>query len=1157
MSNILSYNRRTTGEGWIPLSGQYNADEIEMIADPSGGLSRTPRTAIPSPFAQMDLVKNAFQRLSTHSDLYGEAMDEKLVSDALDVAQLFFNMNDLRSLLHVVEWHRDTEIAKLKASPSHLLLGETLEMFLKQDSEAFNFDKMDRLYFLIQGNTVIGGTSPVTLFMAAPDAGKKPCNIPVEDNVMIFSCLRPLYVREERFIIYMYALFIAHPELKRLCKEVNAYLIRSFALLRDSTKNIILKSLGNPEAMDLDASARARNFISENYDLLEEGVQALGIRFASVRQRDIRKDIEASDFMMRPMKDVHNEPIPLVLQNHLNAPKDNPYQYITAHWDDSIHITPDCYLRSPEKRQLPATSYTYPWLGEADFFQSSIIRLGYVINRDAFFDGHRKTMGNDLEERDFLLPLKPLFFKYFDASYLWGTICGLPCFELRHTVTGGAETVKAILRVPVKKKDGFITLSHSYATAPTTQGTFHKQTETGQIVSLPFSISIFPFVQSPSLKTHYVQLVDRALGEYASCSLSLSFYANESAAPLESTRRERSKKEVKHVESSYYRLTESFDYIKVTMSDTLGTQDAEGFLCPLWPGHIAGNEVYTFAVDFGTTNTHIECTRGKATPEPLRVLPASHERLLATLYNGDNPYYDVIIKQEFIPKAIGEDYGFPQRSVISESDHLNADQTDEIVALCDANIPFIYEKESIGYRNRIIADLKWSVDMATSKRIHAYLTELTMLMRTKVLLENGDTRGTRIVWFYPLSMKVGRVRKMEEMWKKTFSEVFGVSPDENNLIQMPESVAPYYYYKCSSQFRGAAANVVCIDIGGGSCDAAIFEPNNDMPTILTSFRFAANVLFGDGFSDIPRGDTNPMLRKYVKYFKQIFDSDDDKYGELNGILDDITETRKSEDINAFLFSIEENKNTRGNDVFSYNKRLNEDELRKIIFIYFYAAIIYYVIRMMRHRKMDKPKSLMFSGTGSKVLDIIGTRADLETISQKIIERVYGQQFEESDFSIVMERKEPKQITCKGALLQVRDTDGCKSVHCLNRRMVDYENPLKYSYSMTGKGEVTYGDMKTQETIDEILKEVRDFNTLFIRLCEDIHVCDVFLVERKAFESFKVLVNKNLDHHFITGWKFFNKNQTEREDTDTVEDAVFFYPIIGCIRDNLIEEIKEE
>ena len=133
MSKILSYNNKTTGEGWIPLTSQYNADEIDMIDDPNGGLSQQPRTAIPSPFAQMDLVKNAFKRLSMRPSLRGEAMDENLVANALDVAQLFFNYSELRNVLRIVEWNRDTQLEMLKNSPQHKLLGETVEMFLEQD----------------------------------------------------------------------------------------------------------------------------------------------------------------------------------------------------------------------------------------------------------------------------------------------------------------------------------------------------------------------------------------------------------------------------------------------------------------------------------------------------------------------------------------------------------------------------------------------------------------------------------------------------------------------------------------------------------------------------------------------------------------------------------------------------------------------------------------------------------------------------------------------------------------------------------------------------------------------------------------------------------------------------------------------------------------
>ncbi|NAW49753.1 hypothetical protein FGF92_24285, partial [Salmonella sp. gx-f5] len=83
-------------------------------------------------------VKNAFQRLAMHNNLQGELMDEKLVAGALDIAQLFFNLEELGTKLHIIKWNKTAETARLKENPQHRLLGETIEMFLEQDKEAFN-----------------------------------------------------------------------------------------------------------------------------------------------------------------------------------------------------------------------------------------------------------------------------------------------------------------------------------------------------------------------------------------------------------------------------------------------------------------------------------------------------------------------------------------------------------------------------------------------------------------------------------------------------------------------------------------------------------------------------------------------------------------------------------------------------------------------------------------------------------------------------------------------------------------------------------------------------------------------------------------------------------------------------------------------------------
>ena len=235
-------------------------------------------------------------------------------------------------------------------------------------------------------------------------------------------------------------------------------------------------------------------------------------------------------------------------------------------------------------------------------------------------------------------------------------------------------------------------------------------------------------------------------------------------------------------------------------------------------------------------------------------------------------------------------------------------------------------------------------------------------------------------------------------------------------------------------------------------------------------------------------------------------------------------------------------------------RLNEDEQRKIIFIYFYVALIYYVARMMKHRQIDKPRSIMFSGTGSKILDIVGSNRDLDQLTQTVFERVYGETYDTDGLSVIMEKREPKQITCRGALMQVRDHAGCEQVSELNRLMDNFDSSLKYNYSMIDKECLTYADMEDGDIRSRIVGEVRAFNDFFVQLCDDIRVVDRFLVDNRSLQQFREYVNKDLEHHLLHGWNFVNKNQEDRNATDTIEDTVFFYPIIGSIRDNLIEHL---
>jgi hypothetical protein len=275
-------------------------------------------------------------------------------------------------------------------------------------------------------------------------------------------------------------------------------------------------------------------------------------------------------------------------------------------------------------------------------------------------------------------------------------------------------------------------------------------------------------------------------------------------------------------------------------------------------------------------------------------------------------------------------------------------------------------------------------------------------------------------------------------------------------------------------------------------------------------------------------------------------------------MDDITAKRKSEDINAFLFSVENNKVAKNNPVLSYNELLSNDSSLKLLFIYFYSTIIYYVANLMKKNGLQKPRNVMFSGTGSKVLDIVGSQEELNMLTKKIIELIYEEKYDAGAFSVIKEKNYPKQITCQGGLYQVADSKGMMQLATVNEKLADYDNNIVTNFTLINQEGITYADMKDEtlrkEIVTGIVEEVRRYNEFFSKLCDDMHVTDLFLVDMKSINAFRELVNQDLEHHFVQGWESTQKNQDEKNDNEKVADILFFYPIVGSMRYNLIEKM---
>lgn len=1148
MSNILSYNNKTTktaGEDWIPVE-PYADDDIRAIKDPNGGLSRNPRTAIPSPFAQLDLVKNAFEHLTTGMQgMQGIVSERIMVSNALDVAQLFFEFENHRDYLHIVRWNRDDEIARLKSEPQHRLYGQTLELFLQSD-RVYNFQFMHDCYIIMLHNQVVGATSPTSLTMAAPDACEMP-SVCVEPNVHLFGQLRDLWQRDDEFVFYLFLLFNAYTTLRHSLSGVYAYMTRNLPLIEQFKPALfsrITAVLPNPTALQADREEAVRLVLDQQFAPFagEQAVSVLSAPLYHKKVTDIRSMAAASNFVIAPTREQPaGEPLPLVLRNNFNGQIGN-YIYVNKQWESTTAVFTEGLPLS--ERKLPATSIQYPFLTVDDFLSESIIRLDAPIDDAHFFDAHLQR-GSFIAQHSYLLPLRPDFFRYFTAADLKGSVDGRNFIDMTE---GGDGTVTVTLRIPIKKRH--IELSRRYV--PTDDPAWHFDEHVGMgrvIQGAQLSMAVFPFVRTGNHDSYKVQLftyINHGAGQ-------LRFVRDDdgTAQPAVQGKVRTPRSTDVPYSTTYYDVQGTWDYCEASITTPLGA--FTGIIVPLWKPYVASAKELIFAVDFGTTNSHVEWAERGQESRPLTFADGSEQVLVASLLRkGSLLLSEQLQRIEFLPRDIDDVYGFPLRSALASNKNGDGGTT----LFADVNIPFLYERQYFdGYD--VTTDLKWRGNNVLSKE---FLRELAMLIRAKALLENADPGKVRLIYFYPVSMGGGDRSKLADAWQDLYQTYLGGDPDAN-LHVYPESVAPAFYYKGADV---AGSSYVSVDIGGGTTDTVVYQPTPDsqrtLPVAISSFRFAGNAIFGDAFTPND-ADNNPLLKHYTEYFRRLVDRNQD-VAYLNSILSGILERKRSEDVNAFLFSIENVEQLRNLpkmdlSIYSYNTLLRNDDQRKLVFMYFYSALIYYIASSMKHRGYVKPKQIYFSGTGSKILNIVGSKEQVGELTQTILERVFGEQYTEQ-FSIKIESEFPKQITCRGGVrlenqrLQSNASPEMQQLIQLMRpRSV---NAMKYCYSMVPEEQLTLGQLAQPALRDEIVQQVRQFNQFFISLCDGV-TRDEFGIDSKVFNIFRQVVDDNVPNYLLAGIQSYLQGRYEQD--AVIEDVPFFYPIIGVIRYNLLKNLCNE
>jgi predicted RNA-binding protein Jag len=1122
---------------WEDRGDAYGPSVIEKISNPDGDISIREPTSIPSPFARIDLFRTAFKYVVDQNNLDENTIYHKLISDCFDVGEMFFKIDSLGNRAEIKTWDKNTDLDELKNSLNvrHKLYGETLDLFLKQDEEAYNFGSLNKMFFIIYDYKIIGGTSPSTLFFTSAN-DLSWTKIKFGNDTLFDADLKPLYKRDPEYQKYIYHFFKVNG-LSSKMRELYAYLEKNLVMLQNTNKELYndIKQLERKTAEDLKLE------LDSSYEAIDTGtpgdnLEILGCWLKKKKIKDRAKVIhENSDFTIKSSK-YKGEYTPLVLQNSYALKL--IYTDRSVYWQSNTPVKYFDEETNINKRILPGQLDKYPYLTVSDFLQPQIIRLVYPVNKDKYWDGNiRFENGN--KTKHFLLPITSKFFEFFDTKDLLEKTMtdGKPMFEM----VVYANSVVVYLRIPIKGNTNYITFERTYDNKGfESSGEPDLKNNKGYIVENQIGLAVYPFIKrgNDTDSFYRVMFLDRDItNETKHYRYDLNFYKNEYNAIInKKSTKTRSNKITDKVQTStsFYILENEFDYIEVKNDNT------SGIIIPKFEKITEGTEKFSFAIDFGTTNTHIEYKIGNGTPKPFEI--TKEDLQFATLFSPDirneistytnaNLMYE-LIPHEFLPEIISKDseFRFPLRTALSENINLNL--SEPTYSLADFNIPFTYEKYAKKQNAKVSTNLKWSnytMNDDDRKRVEKFFEKLIFLIRTKVLLNQGSLNSTKLIWFYPSSMMPDRINKLENIWNNLFKKYI---TDQRSTEKLSESIAPFYYFNRTRGVDASDLPVAAIDIGGGTTDIVIYHQNT--PKILTSFRFAANSIFGDAYNGSP--EINGFVKKYQNVIEKILT--DNNLPDLQAVLNEIKEEQNSADIIAFFFSLENNKTIQERGIpISFNNKLANDDDLKIVFLIFYSSIIYHLARMMKQTKMKPPRYITFSGTGSKIISITDRGKDLNSL-QKLTKLIFNKIYDgESVGNLELKQyPEPKEITCKGGLLAETaiDIDEIKNI-----LIGDKQNII-----ITPNTNLNYGDVN-DDILKSVIDEVNSFLDLIFTLNTEFNFTNNFGVNSTNIDSCKEILKEDLMQYLKSGFAI-KKKELQGNTNVSIEEPLFFYPLVGTL-----------
>lgn len=534
------------------------------------------------------------------------------------------------------------------------------------------------------------------------------------------------------------------------------------------------------------------------------------------------------------------------------------------------------------------------------------------------------------------------------------------------------------------------------------------------------------------------------------------------------------------------------------------------------------NKGYVYTIDFGTTNTYISKREIGTSTEPLQLKMS--ETMMSYLHGitkskkqlinlwEDVPFEESLpyFQSEFVPPFIdGEKYKFPLRTAICKTKK----EKNLPILFDNRNIAFSYGKKKVVADHVVDTNIKWT-EKADEKRL--YIRELLMIVKADALQNDADLSKTQIIWFYPLSFNTNLMDRFKKFWEEEAKNILGIPA--NQITQYTESEAPYYYFAQKSVFK-AISSVTVVDIGGGSTDMVYFE--NGVPRIANSVHFGCDVMWENAYDKMENSRRNGVFNYYKN---QVAFVDNEDLAEVNEQMCKEGSTSTTRDIINFWISNSSRIKVGDNN---FNELLKYD--CKPLFLYHYAAIIYYMAKMYKENNLPCPRAICFSGNGSRYIDgnLTSNIDTLTEITMIVFSSIYGEDIQPIQIILPEYRKE---ATCYGGLYRDTSLEAPKTVVFQGSDNTQYESVEELTNAFKNG------------LRENVIKDVKELNSFFEKMLQvlmrrdDIDNVDITPIKDKLSEDVADSLDKNFHEEVVAKYA----------STMAYRDSIFFIPVIDNI-----------